>query len=183
MQGHGTATKRRSLGDPTSTLCSVLPTWPLCGSRANTRNWSLFWLATRTKRPPGEGEFARLGAFHRAPFDETQLAAGRVDGEGHQLVVVAAIEHAEEAAVGGQVQGAGADFALEAGRRQVVGLQLTQAAIALMGEHHHLAAQFQGQVGETPVGAEDQMARAAAGRGRDECRIGRLQRTFGLFRA
>ena len=51
-----------------------------------------------------------------------------------------------------------------------------------MGEHHHLAAQFQGQVGETPVGAEDQMARAAAGRGRDECRIGRLQRTFGLFR-
>ena len=98
------------------------------------------------------------------------------------MVVVAAIEHAEEAAVGGQVQGAGADFALEAGRRQVVGLQLTQAAIALMGEHHHLAAQFQGQVGETPVGAEDQMARAAAGRGRDECRIGRLQRTFGLFR-
>ncbi|MNO93039.1 hypothetical protein D3C76_846270 [compost metagenome] len=78
------------------------------------------------------------------------------------------------------MQRAGADLALEAGRRQRQGLQRNQArAVALQG--HDRAGQLQRQVGEAPVGGEQDVPRPAAGRCGEERRLRRLQRPVAAF--
>ena len=113
-------------------------------------------------------------------LDKGQGAVG-IDREDRQLVVAATAGNVEETAVTGQVQGAGVAFAGKFLGRQAVGLQLAQHAV-LVGEGHHLAGQFQGQVGVAPVGAEHQMARTAAFRYRHEGGLGGHQGSLRLLR-